>query len=350
MFCTNCGKKIPDEGLFCVACGAPAPEDDPALRPPAPDTAPTEEPPADPEFEWATTFPEEHALRSDPVPRPVPRRRRKKKRRSVIIPIIVGALLLVLALAAMRIVNGAAEAPEFLAEKEPVTLSEHLGHKDWSFASVYRLKAGETVLKAQTDDDAAAMSLWEAIAELPFMPIEDSWAEQTLTDDGIFLTLAGGSDLLHLHISKDGALRIRGEGLPTLCCEDASEVYDVLKDYLPEEETFSLGQIIPAEGITSLSILHYDADDQLVYSTFLADPGEMDMILSILRDIAPAAGEGFHLDDLERMVFSVTSEGGRELRIEVLSDGCGDLPIGVWEYGICHENLFLILRDMVYIY
>ena len=335
MFCVNCGQKIPEDSRFCVSCGAPAPQDDPALRPPAPA--------ADRELEWAMSMPEEPAPRPDPVRRSAPGKR-LKKRRSPAVPLVIVLAVLILTAVVLGVLSLLNRAPD------PVTLSEHLGDFDWSFASVCQLKDGETVRKAETDDDAAAMEVWEAIAELPFTPIEDSWAEQTLTERGIFLTLAGGDDLLHLHVSKDGALRIRGEDIPTLCAEDAAEVYDALKDFLPKEESFPLDQVIPAAGITSASILHYGPEDDLYYTAFLTDPGDIGQVTSMLRQIAPEAGKGYHLEELERMVLSLTVEGGKEIRIEILSDGCGDIPMGVWEYGICHESLFLILRDLMYSY
>ena len=340
MFCVNCGNKIPEDSRFCVSCGAPAPEDDPALRTPA--AKPTPEP------EWAVPAP------AEPAPRPAPARKKgkhlKKKRPSALPLIIALAVVLVVAFLGLRLGSRflGDNVPFLGKSSDPITLQEHLGDFSWSYAGVRQLKDGETVRKAETDDDATAMEVWEAIAQLPFTPIEDSWAEQMLTERGIFMTLAGGDDLLHLHVSKDGALRIRGEDIPTLCAEDAAEIYDALKKYLPKEDAFPLNQVIPSDGIASLSILHYGPEDDLYASAFLADPYEMEQVLSLLREIEPAVGEGYHLGELEQVVLSLTAEGGKEIRIEVLSDGCGDIPVGVWEYGICHESLYLLALDLMY--
>lgn len=342
MFCVNCGKKIPENSHFCVSCGAPAPEDDPALRAPAPKA----EPAADPELEWAMSMPEEPAPRPDPVRRPIPRKRRKKKRAPVTVLIIILAVLLLAAAATgiLALLNRPAD---------PITLSEHMGDMEWSFANIKQLKKGETVLKAQTDDDAAAMEVWEAIEDLPVVPIEDSWAEQTLTDRGIYLNMAGGDDLLDLHVAKDGALRIRWrkpEGGETLCCQDAAAVYEALEDFLPEEDTISLERVIPDVGWTCLSILHADAEDELIHSTFLVEPWQIAECVYSLRDRSPAIeGEGYHLDDLERVSLYLTMEGGvGDVCIDILSDGRGDIPVGVWEYGICDESLYRLALELMY--
>ena len=338
MFCTNCGKKIPDEGLFCVACGAPAPEDDPALG--APETAP-----ADPGFDWVADLLEDHPSRPDPV-RPAPRRRRKKKR----FPVALTAVLVLLILGAAVLGISALRN----RKPDPISLSEHIGDVDWSFASIKQLKKGETVLKAETDDDAAAMSVWEAIADLPLTPIEDDWAEQTLTDRGIYLDMAGGDFLLDVHVSKDGALRIRWvrpEGGETLCCEDAAAVYEALEAFLPREDTLPLSAVISETGWAFLSILHMDEQGKVIRSAILVDPDEIRGFVDLLREIEPQTGAGFRLEEKEHIyLFLVGESGTKDVSIQILSDGCGDIPMGAWEYGICHENLFLILRDMVYIY
>lgn len=343
MFCVNCGHRIPDDSRFCVICGSPVPEDDPALRAPVPKA----EPAVDPELEWAMSMPEVPAPRPDPVRRPAPGKRLKKKRAPVTVLIIILAVLLLAAAATgiLALLNRPAD---------PITLSEHMGDMEWSFADIKRLKKGEAVLKVQTDDDAAAMEVWEAIADLPFVPIEDSWAEQTLTDRGIYLNMAGGDDLLDLHVSKDGALRIRWrkpEGGETLCCEDAAAVYEALEAFLPEEDTLPLSAAIAETGWASLSIIHMDEQDEVIHSTFLVDPDQIRDIVGLLREIEPQVGAGFHLKEKEHIYLYLVGESGIEdISIMILADGCGDVPMGVWEYGICHENLFLILRDLIYIY
>ena len=45
----------------------------------------------------------------------------------------------------------------------------------------------------------------------------------------------------------------------------------------------------------------------------------------------------------------LTMEGGvGDVCIDILSDGRGDIPVGVWEYGICDESLYLLALDLMY--
>lgn len=331
MFCVNCGKKIPEDSRFCVNCGAPVPEDDPAMRAPA----------VDPQLEWALEMPGEHAPRSEAAKGKTPRRRLKKNRSPAI------AILLVLVVLMLGVV--AVGALRLLSPREQTTLYEHLGEKQWSYAGIRQLKKGKTVLKAQTDVDSAAMSVWDSIAYLPFTPTEDTWAEQTLTDRGIFLTLAGGDQLLHLHVSTDGALRIRGEGIPTLCCTDAAGIHEALRNFLPQEETFPLEDVIAPDGWTSMSILYTGEEADLICSAFLADPDQIAECIAALRQHAPEAGKGYDLEERESVSLYLTREGGAgDLRIELLSNGCGDIPLGDWEYGIRDEALYRMLLEMMY--
>jgi hypothetical protein len=341
MFCSNCGKQLPDGSQFCGQCGTPTAQPKPEPQPePQPQyqapqyQAPQYQPPQ-PQYQ-APQYQQPQYQYQPPQPT-------KKSGGSKVALIIVLAVFLVGAL-----IGGVLLAPTLLAST--TTLAEIHDFDGWPNAYLTLYDGAESQRSAYTNDEDTAEKIWETICDLPLKTTKKT-GQQLLKSNSYDYCM----DLVFVEDDRSFQVYCYDNGVVELCDSqeeqwyaftDGEALYEALLAYLPEE--ISLDDCIPPMEWKYCSMYIRDSAGNAAVEVFLDNPADIAMIVESVRALSADTGTFQYSEDASHVeLFLHSASSDYIYYLNVSSDGYGSVEAPNWTYQVHSSSLYNKLFDLV---
>jgi hypothetical protein len=162
------------------------------------------------------------------------------------------------------------------------------------------------------------------------------------------VSLLSGNRQTGLTVTEDGRLVVLAYH-ETRCYTGAQEVYEKLYSWIPPGESVELAGSIPDSGIASMAIYLWDEEGNIITRGYTTDQALIGTITQQLRQQRALLGGGTHSDYDDATVNLVLNmENGVTYEMYIQADGNGDIPMGLWRWGIYDGRaLYEMLRDWI---